>query len=148
MSTDEKRGTSEGRLLAAAMLVQQPKRWKAPQLANKASMSTDWVRDILRGYRSVGKGKSSRVIPKPETLATLADALGNITGEQLSEIGRSDAAAALAIIRSERAGGHAHERLAMLRAELDELAAKLGEGDAERAAAHPRVQMPTVDDGQ
>lgn len=146
MSTSEKPGrTAEGRLLHAAML---RRRWKAPRLANEASLSTETVRNIVKGYRILGRGKSIPVVPPPETLAYLADALGNITDDDLMQIGRADAVAALRIIRSERSGGRAHERLEMLRVELGELEAKLGKGGGEGAASHPRVQMPPVSDGQ
>lgn len=131
MSTDEPRSrTAEGRLLDAAMLRQRPRRWTASRLAREASFSAEAVRNILKGYRIVRQGETTPITPRAETLAALADALGNITSDQLAEIGRADAAAALAILQRERGQGDAHERLAQLRAELEELEVKVREGRA------------------
>ena len=113
--------TAEGTLLHAALLRHKPL-WKAPQLADAAGMKTDWTRAILRGYRSTGKGQRETVIPKPEVLAALANALGNISENDLRRIGRADAAHHLATLR-ETADSDASptERWHRIRDELDSL---------------------------
>lgn len=118
--------TPEGLLLDQAML---RRHWKTPQLADAASVSVDWLRALRRGYRNVGKGSYEKVVPDAAMLATLAHALGNVTQDQLTGIGRSDAARALGILNGDgprRTGGESvADRLLRLRDELDAIIGEL-----------------------
>lgn len=121
--------TAEGRLLDDALL---RRRWKAPRLASETSVSVDWVRAILRGYRNTGAGTFAPVVPDAAMLATLAKPLG-VTVSQLSGIGRPDAARALGILNGTdeptpeepSAAPELGERLARIRDELDRLISEL-----------------------
>ena len=104
------------------MLLQEAltrKRWRTPQLAREASMSTDWTRILLRGYRNVGKGAYEAVRPDAAALATLAHVLGNITQDDLVNVGRPDAAKVLGTLGSTPATGTIADRLVRVRDDLD-----------------------------
>lgn len=65
------------------------------EAAAKAGMSTDNWGHIERGYQSMGRDQEPRVvIPPADTLAHMAKAV-NISPEELTAIGRADAADAL-----------------------------------------------------
>lgn len=120
--------TPEGRLLSESMLRHRPP-WNAAELARETPFEVDWVRANVRGYRNVGKGNYQPVVPKADTLALLADALGNITETHLREIGRDDAANALRLLRADdRAEGSSPvDRLAKIRDDIDALLSDLRE---------------------
>lgn len=108
--------SAEGALLDSALL---RRKWKPPRLASEAAISTDWTRALVRGYRNVGKGLYEPAIPDAVMLASLADVLGNISEDDLTAIGREDAAKTLAVLRSKRpAGGPLVERLERLHEDL------------------------------
>lgn len=99
------------------------KRWKAPQLADNSSVGVDWVRAILKGWRSVGKGEPARPVrADPAVLADLAQAL-QISADALRRVGRSDAAEALIMLSEDSDMEHAGhiERLTKIRDDLDAL---------------------------
>lgn len=113
---------------AESELLQQAltrRRWKAPQLAREVSMSTDWVRVLLRGYRNVGKGAYEAVVPDAVALATLAQALGNITEDELVTAGRPDAAKVLEALGRAPSGPAVVDRLKRVRDDIDTLIREL-----------------------
>lgn len=70
------------------------------ELARQARISEALWRQIVSGYESLGAGQYREVRAKPETLARIALALG-LTPEQLTRVGREDAATALEEITPE-----------------------------------------------
>lgn len=121
--TEEGR-TAEGQLLKAAMLRHRP-RWRAPQLATAASVSIGTVQNIVKGYRTAQAGQRASAIPDAAMLATLAHALGNVSDDDLRGIGREDAVAALAELRSGTAADDAVSRLVAIRSDIDALIVQL-----------------------
>lgn len=64
------------------------------KLATAAGLSDARWRQIVKGNQSVGSGRFNEVVAPAATLARMAYALG-VAPEQLDEVGREDAAAAL-----------------------------------------------------
>lgn len=61
------------------------------ELAGRVQLSEGRVRQILKGYQSLGRGRTNPVVAPPATLARLALAVG-IEAEDLKAVGREDAA--------------------------------------------------------
>ncbi len=91
-------------------------------------MKIETVRNILKGYRVERAGVTRTVVPESDTLALMADALGNVAPADLENIGRPDAARALRILHHSVDGNEDSslaDRLAKIRDELDSLVGEL-----------------------
>lgn len=83
--------TPEGALIARAV---RQRHISARKIAPAAGITEARWRQIVNGYQSVG-GQYIRVVAPAATLAKMARAVG-ITSDQLTDVGREDAAAVLA----------------------------------------------------
>lgn len=83
----------EGALIEGARERMQPK-MSGRAAAAAAGISDGRWRQIINGYLSAGQGHYIPVIAPPDTLARMARVVG-VSPEQLTEVGREDAAAEL-----------------------------------------------------
>lgn len=87
----------EGRLIEQAREARTP-RLSGRAAAQAAGISEGRWRQIVNGYMSAGQGQYIVVTAPPETLARMAQVVG-VTPEQLTDVGREDAAAELLRLR-------------------------------------------------
>lgn len=83
----------EGALIEQAREAMEPK-MSGRAAAAAARMSEGRWRQIINGYMSAGQGQYIQVIAPPDTLARMAKVVG-VTVDQLTDVGREDAAAEL-----------------------------------------------------
>lgn len=104
--------TEEGKLIRRARQRYRPKIAMADAAARVGISTENWGH-IERGYQSTGRGHQPRtVIPPADTLAHMANAL-DVTPEELSAIGRQDAADALRDLRAREGAVAASGQLAV-----------------------------------
>lgn len=101
----------EGKLIAAAMF---RKRLKRPAAAQLVGVSDGWLGNVVKGYRSDGKGKTKPVVADAAMLARIAHALG-ISGDELRDVGREDAVEPLLLLTGMYAEAALREESSALR---------------------------------